>query len=69
MSSNVLANNFATDMSNRSVSSLFPSVTGVHPRASYSLVNAVGTITQVDNRVFDKSFDSTGRYPSNAQVC
>ena len=69
MSSNILANNFATDMSNRPASSLFPSITGVHPRTSYSLDHAVGTITQVDNRIFDKSFDSSGRYPSNTQVC
>ena len=59
---------FGSDMSNRSASDLFPSITGQHPRASYNLTHAVGTITQMDTRTFSRSFDSTGRYPTNARV-
>ena len=65
---NMSANNFDSDMSNRLASSLFPRITGVHPRTSFSLERAVGTISQVDNCIFNKAFDSTGRYPSNTQV-
>lgn len=60
---------FATDMSNRTTSDLYPRVVGQHPRAMYSLVTAVGTITQLENRTFSRSFNREGPYPSIAQVC
>jgi len=59
---------FATDVSNRTPSSLFPKVVGQHSRASYTLDTAVGTITQLDTRTFDKAFNGMGRYPSAQQV-
>jgi len=59
---------FHSDMSNRVPASLYPKVTGQHSRASYSLDHAVGTITQVDTRTFDQSFNKMGPYPSGQQV-
>jgi len=60
---------FATDLSNRTPISLFPRVTGNHPRAVFTLDNAVGTITQTDNQVFERRFNGNGPYPSNQRVC
>jgi len=59
---------FATDLSNRTSTSLFPHVTGNHPRAVFTLDNAVGTITQTDNRMFEHCFNGNGPYPSNQRV-
>ena len=59
---------FATDLSNRTLTSLFPRVTGNHPRVVFTLDNAVGTITQTDNRVFERRFNGNGPYPSNQRV-
>ena len=59
---------FTTDMSNRVPASLFPHVTGNHSRATYELVNTVGTITQTDIRSFEQRFNGQGPYPSNRQV-
>ena len=55
-------------MSNRVPASLYPKVIGQHSRASYSLDHAVGTITQVDTRTFNQSFNKMGPYPSAQQV-
>jgi len=60
---------FATDVSNRIPTSLFPRVTGNHPRVVFTLDNTVGTITQSDNRVFERRFNGNGPYPSNQRVC
>ena len=61
-------NMFSADMSNRTTASLFPRVTGNHAKTSYSLEHAVGTITQIDNRIFDKGFDGHPTYPTNQRV-
>ena len=60
---------FATDMSNHVPSSLYPKVVGQHSRALYTLDYAVGTITQMDTRTFNQSFNKMGPYPSAQQVC
>ena len=60
---------FATDMSNRVPTSLYPKVVGQHSRASYTLDHAVGTITQMDTQTFNQSFNKMGPYPSAQQVC
>ena len=59
---------FTTDLSNRTTADLFPVVTGQHAHAVFTLDHAVGTITQTDTCIFSRSFDTTGRYPSNVQV-
>ena len=59
---------FTADISNRVPSSLFPKVVGQHSRALYTLDTAIGTISQVDTRTFDKAFNGMGRYPSAQQV-
>ena len=59
---------FATNLNNRPVSSLYPSVVGQHPLGIYNLTNAVGTITGINSRTFDRTYDLSGRYPSNHQV-
>jgi len=64
----VLPSMFATDLNNRTPASLFPKVVGQHPRSSYELDNTVGTITQIDTRIFDQAYNSQGRYPSPQQV-
>ena len=60
---------FATNLNNRPVSSLYPKVVGQHPLATYSLTNAVGTISGIDSRTFDRAYNLSGHYPSNRQVC
>jgi len=64
----VLPSMFTTDLNNRTPASLFPKVIGQHPRSTYELDNTVGTITQIDTRVFDRAYNSQGRYPSPQQV-
>jgi len=59
---------FATDLSNRTSTSLFPRVMGNHPHAVFTLDNTVGTITQTDNRMFERCFNGNGPYPSNQHV-
>ena len=59
---------FASDLSNWTPTSLFPRVMGNHPRAVFTLDNAVGTITQTDNRMFECCFNGNGLYPSNQRV-
>ena len=59
---------FSTDMTNRPDSSLFPRVIGVRNKATYTLETAVGTISSIDSRNFDRAYDLSGRYPSNLQV-
>jgi len=43
---------FATDLSNRSNTDLFPVVTGQHAHAIFTLDHVVGMITQTNTRVF-----------------
>ena len=59
---------FDADMSNRSPSDLFPRVTGQRVKAIFSMETAVGTITQVDSRTFNRAFNSQHPYPTNSQV-
>ena len=59
---------FAADTSNRTPAMLFPRVLGTQARVSYSLDNAVGTITQLENRVFSNNFMMTGSYPTTQRV-
>lgn len=68
LSLTILAMSFATDNSNRTASSLYPVVTGVHSRSTVHLDNIVGSITQVDTRQYSRAFDSSGRYPPNHTV-
>jgi len=42
---------------------------GNHPRAVYTLNNAVGTITQTDIQSFEHHFDGEGSYPTDQCVC
>ena len=60
---------FATDNSNLTTAALFPIATGTHALASYSLDHRVGTITQKDNRSYNRSFNREGPYPTNSRVC
>src|ERR1700760_1048967 len=46
-----------------------PTATGTHTHSTYILESTVGSITQVENHVFARSFDSTGPYPGTQQVC
>ena len=59
---------FATDNSNLTTVALFPIATGTHAVASYSLDHRVGTITQKDNRSYNRSFNREGPYPTNSCV-
>jgi len=59
---------FHSDMSNRVPASLYPKVIGQHSRASFTLDHAVGSITQINTRKFDNSFNKMGPYPSADQV-
>jgi len=59
---------FATDNSNQTPASFYPRVTGTHGHAHYTLDHAVGTITQVENRSFDKAFDGNSHYPLPSEV-
>ena len=59
---------FGTDNSNLTHSSLFPHVVGTHPQALFRLDNYVGTISQLENRNFERSFDLSGSYPTIQRV-
>ena len=59
---------FGTDNSNLTHASLFPRVVGNHPRALFRLDNYVGTISQLENRTFERSFDLSGTYPTTQRV-
>ena len=59
---------FGTDNSNLTHSSLFPRVVGTHPRALFQLDNYVGTISQLENRNFERSFNLSGSYPTIQRV-
>ena len=60
---------FQTDNSNLPSSFLYPRVIGTKAEATYDLTTAVGTITQIDKRAFDKAYNGQGRYPLNKEVC
>jgi len=59
---------FATDMSNCTPASLYLKVVRQYSHTLYTLNHAVGTITQVNTRTFNQSFNKMGPYPS-AQQC
>lgn len=45
-----------------------PVATGNHPQASYTLKNALGTISKYENHTFAWSWNGVGNYPTNQQV-
>src|ERR1700760_2086296 len=55
-------------LSYHSILEMDPTATGTCTRSTYILESTVGSITQVENRVFARSFDSTGPYPGTQQV-
>ena len=59
---------FGTNISNLMHASLFPRVVGTHPRALFRLDNYAGTISQLENRNFKRSFDLSGSYPTIQRV-
>ena len=60
---------FQTDNSNLTHRHLYPRVTGPRAPVSYTLDNAMGTITQVDNRGYEHAFNGQSPYMTNQRVC
>jgi len=63
-----MSGRFQTDNSNLTHQHLYLRVTGPRSTASFSLNNAVGTITQVDNRSYEHAFNGRAPYMTNQRV-
>ena len=59
---------FGTNNSNCVAASLFPHVLGTRPCSLFQLDSYVGTISQLENQCFERSFNLSGPYPTIQHV-